>query len=251
MISVIIPTIHHIDLVKQCVDSYRRTAFDLQSEIIIVDDGSDPAIQQELARWAEAEQVQFIAKPANEGFSKAVNAGIKASSGQYLLLVNNDIIFHQPGWLNIMVHQLDASPDIGIVGAKLLYPDKRIQHGGVYPTSRGYFDHRYRYMPEDHPPACVTEDVIAVTGALMLFRRSMLDTIGHLSEHYFIAFEDIDLCYRARKHGWRIVYCGDACAIHLEGYTRGTTSQNKHPYYYRKEREARQKFWSIWKGERM
>lgn len=250
MISVIIPTIHQVGLVQQCINSYRSTTLDHTSEIIVVDDGSSSSTQQVLREWTAAEQIHFIAKPCNEGFSKAVNAGINASSGEYVLLINNDIVFQQAGWLNHMVQLMNSSNDIGIVGARLLYPNLTIQHGGVYPTRRGYFNHRYRYQPAEHPPALVIEDVHAVTGALMLIRRSLLQQIGLLSERYFIAFEDIDLCYRAKKHGYRVVYCGTSYAIHLEGQTRGTTKQNKNPYWYYKEREARTIFWSVWRGER-
>lgn len=250
MISVIVPTIHQVELVQQCINSYRSTTFDLASEIIIVDDGSPPSIQQSLREWTAAEHIHYIPKPNNEGFSKAVNAGIIASSSEYVLLVNNDIVFQQADWLNPMVHLMNTSQDIGIVGARLLYPDQTIQHGGVFPTRRGYFDHRYRFLPADHPPALLIEDVHAVTGALMLIRRSLLQQIGMLSERYFIAFEDIDLCYRAKRHGYRVVYCGTSYAIHLEGQTRGTSKHNKNPYWYSKEREARALFWSVWRGER-
>lgn len=250
MISVIVPTIHQVELVQQCITSYRSTTFDLTSEIFVIDDGSPPSIQQALHEWTTAERINFIAKPCNEGFSKTVNMGITASSGEYVLLVNNDIVFQQAGWLNHMMQLMNVSQDIGIVGARLLYPNHTIQHGGVFPTRRGYFNHRYRYLPAEHPPALAVEDVHAVTGALMLIRRSLLQQIGMLSERYFIAFEDIDLCYRAKKHGYRVVYCGTSYAIHLEGQTRGTTRQNKNPYWYHKEREARALFWSVWRGER-
>lgn len=249
MISVIIPTIHHTNLVKQCVHSFVTTVHELPYEIIVVDDGSFSHIQEELDKWAAPLQVQFIAKPHNEGFSRTVNIGIQHAKGDYVLLVNNDVLFHDPDCLHHMVAAMSSADTVGIVGARLLYPDLTIQHGGVIPTAMGHFDHRYRKQPADYPPALAVEDVNAVTGALMLIRKRLFDQIGLLSEEFFIAFEDVDLCYRAKNHGARVVYCGTACAIHAEGYTRGTTKANKHPYWRQKEREARKKFWMKWGGK--
>ncbi|MGG0814455.1 glycosyltransferase family 2 protein [Paenibacillus alvei] len=250
MISVIIPTVLHTELVKQCVTSFINTVHQLAYEIIIVDDGSTAWIQQDLQAWSDLlPQVRFIGKTANEGFSKTVNCGIQHAQGDYVLIVNNDVVFFEPGWLQHMLVAMNSSPDIGIVGARLLYPNLTIQHGGVVPTQKGHFDHRYRGQEAHYPPAMLIEDVNAVTGALMLVRKHIFSQIGLLSEEFFIAFEDIDLCYRAKQHGIRVIYCGTASAIHVEGATRGTTKANKNPYWRQKEMEARKKFWIKWGGK--
>jgi len=250
MISVIIPTFNQVDLVKQCYQSFIQTVSETPYEIIIVDDGSPRHIQQALIEWANNVSIKCILKPSNRGFSAAVNAGIQEAQGQYVLLVNNDIIFHEPGWLGHMIQTIQLTPQIGIVGARLLYSNHTIQHGGVYHSGRGNFDHRYRFLPGNHPPALAVEDVNAVTGALLLIRKELFQHIGMMSEEYYIAYEDIDLCYRAKQHGWRVIYCGTASAIHLEGQTRGTTSANKNPYWRRKELESKNTFWSKWMGVR-
>lgn len=246
MISIVIPTINHVDLVKQCatsiINSVTRTPF----EIIVVDDGSPPPIQQQLKIFAEEVGIVFIPKPANEGFSCTVNIGISAARGEHVILVNNDIIFHMSGWLENMLEVLESDPTIGIVGARLLYPDQTIQHAGVFPANNRFFEHRFRGFPADYPPALAVENFHAVTGALMLINRKLIEEIGPFSEEYFIAFEDIDFCYRAKQQGWRIVYCGTATAIHLEGKTRGTRLSNKNRFWRAKELEARRKFWTKW-----
>lgn len=248
MISVIIPTVNQVDLVKQCVSSFMETTPDIPYEIIVVDDGSSPEVQQSLMEWADNLRIQFISKPANEGFSRTVNRGISEARGEFMLLANNDIIFHESGWLNRMLEAMNAEDKVGIAGARLLYPNRTIQHGGVFPTRNLYFNHRYRGRPADYPPALAVEEVHAVTGALMLIRKEVFADIGLFSEEYFIAFEDIDFCYRSKQQGWKIVYCGLASAIHLEGQTRGTRLSNKNRFWRRKELEARAKFWSKWKG---
>ncbi|MFW5435438.1 glycosyltransferase family 2 protein [Paenibacillus apiarius] len=248
MISVIVPTIHHTELVKQCIHSFINSVHNLPYELIVVDDGSPPHIQRELADWAAPLNVHLIAKPSNEGFSRSVNLGIQHSQGQFVLLVNNDVVFHEPGWLQHMLLTMHGSADIGIVGARLLYPNLTIQHGGVVPAHKGHFDHRFRGQAADFQPALAVEDMNAVTGALMLVRRQLFDQIGLFSEEFFIAFEDVDFCYRAKQHGVRVIYCGTACALHLEGYTRGTNKHNKNRYWRQKEMEARKKFWMKWGG---
>jgi GT2 family glycosyltransferase len=194
--------------------------------------------------------VRCILKPSNSGFSATVNAGIREAQGAYILLVNNDIVFHEPGWLGHMTQSIQQAPNIAIVGARLLYSNQTIQHGGVFYSGRGNFDHRYRFLPANHPPALIVEDVNAVTGALLLIRKDLFQDVGLLSEAYYIAYEDIDLCYRAKQKGWRIIYCGAASAIHLEGQTRGTTPANKNPFWRKKEMEAKMTFWSKWMGVR-
>jgi GT2 family glycosyltransferase len=248
MISVIIPTVNQVDLVKQCAASFMETTSGIPSEVIVVDDGSPPDVQNLLTEWANDVRIRFIPKPVNEGFSRSVNRGMEEARGEFVLLANNDIIFHEAGWLNLMLEAMNASQKIGIVGARLLYPNRTIQHAGVFPARNLYFDHRYRGFPAEYPPALAVEEVHAVTGALMLIRKELLADIGLFSEQYFIAFEDVDFCYRAKQNGWKIVYCGKASAIHLEGQTRGTRLSNKNRFWRRKELEARSLFWSKWKG---
>lgn len=248
MISVIIPTVNQIDLVKQCAASFMATTADISYEVIVVDDGSSPDVQKALAEWANDARIRFIPKRINEGFSRTVNRGIAEARGQFVLLANNDLIFHEAGWLNLMLDTMNTERKIGIVGARLLYPNRTIQHAGVFPSRNLYFDHRYRGFPADYPPALAVEEVYAVTGALMLIRKELFADIGLLSEQYFIAFEDIDFCCRAKQNGWKIIYCGKAGAIHLEGQTRGTRLSNKNRFWRKKELEARALFWSKWKG---
>lgn len=248
MISVVIPTVNQIDLVKQCVHSFMRTVSEAPYEMIIVDDGSPSHIQQPLVEWANSISAKCILKPTNSGFSATVNAGIREAQGKYILLVNNDIVFHEPGWLGHMMQSIQQAPNIAIVGARLLYSNQTIQHGGVYHAGRGNFNHRYRFFPANHPPALVIEDINAVTGALMLIRKELFEDIGMLSEDYYLAYEDIDLCYRTKQKGWRIVYCGTASAIHLEGQTRGTKLTNKNRLWRQKEIESKKTFWSKWTG---
>lgn len=242
IVSCIIPSFNQVDLVKQCVNTLKATITKTSYEIIVVDDGSAMHIQQQLLQWGSQENIKVILKNPNEGFSCTVNQGIRQARGKHIALVNNDVIFHEPEWLKKMISTIQSSPEIGVIGARLLYPNQTIQHGGM----SGELLHRYVGMPADYPPALAVDDVHAVTGALLLIKQDAVADLGLFSEDFFTGFEDVEYCFRARLKGWRVVYCGPAAAIHLEGQTRG--GHQKINFYKHKDFEARKQFDLKWRG---
>ena len=131
--------------------------------------------------------------------------------------------------------------DIGIVGARLLYPDGRIQFAGTV-RNRGapeWFDHRYRFKPGGWGPARLPGPVLAVTGACMYLTRAMLDRVGPLDERYPMAYEDVDWCLRAWQAGFRVMYYPAAVLDHHESVTRGTELGER-------ELASQRLFWERW-----
>jgi GT2 family glycosyltransferase len=243
VVSVIIPTVNQVDLVKQCLGSFfdSKPSVLYPYEVIVVDDGSSPEIQQRLREAMSAFPVQLITQPQNSGFSKTVNRGAAAARGRYICLLNNDVTFNQKNWLDIMMgdsHRVKA----GIVGPRLLYPNGTIQHGGIiYIPETGGFDHEYRNQPGNYSPALRTREVLGVTGALMLVNRQLWNLLGGMDERFFVGMEDIDFSLRTWENGWRIYYSGSAVAIHPEGYTRGND-----PYWRSKGLESGHQFYLKW-----
>lgn len=241
--SIIIPTIKRVDLVKKCVSSLISITKEIDYEIIVIDDGSSQQEKRALQQLAKKYNFSLILKTHNTGFAKTVNYGIKAARGNFLVLVNNDIIFTQASWLKKLVHTAKLDPQIGVVGCRLLYPNNRIQHAGIsYYQKENWLKHDHRAAPADFPPAVKTKPIGFVTGAVMLIKRETIEQIGLLDESYFVACEDVDYCLRAREAGWLVMYCGEAKAIHLEGATRGNTPENKVPEWYQKELTGIKKF---------
>lgn len=243
VVSVIIPTVNQVDLVKQCLHSfYDSVPSALYSvETILVDDGSSPEIQQQLREAVRIFPVQLITQPQNSGFSKTVNRGVAASRGRYVCLLNNDVTFTQKNWLDIMMSDSQRA-GAGIIGPRLLYPDGTIQHGGIiFVPETGGFDHEYRHLPGNYPPALRTREVLGVTGALMLVKRELWNILGGMDERFFVGMEDIDFSLRAWEEGWRIYYSGAAVAIHPEGFTRGND-----PYWRNKGLESGHQFYLKW-----
>lgn len=250
LVSIIVPTVNQLELVEKCVVSILKSKPSVlyNQEIIVVDDGSPPELQRDLRHRLRPYPVRLLLREKNCGFAAAVNAGAAASRGDYLCLVNSDVFFPWQFWLDPMLREA-GKPRVGVVGARLLYPDGRIQHGGViYLPAQRTFDHEYRFRPGNYPPALRCGEALAVTGALMLVNKRLWERLGGMDERFFIALEDVDFSLRAWEEGWRVIYAGDAVAVHHEGYTRGRTPADKDPFWYRKEIESITRFSRKWRG---
>jgi GT2 family glycosyltransferase len=177
----------------------------------------------------------------NGGFAKTCNQGITLS-GQAadIVLLNTDIICHDY-WLDRLQQAAYESPDIGLVGPKLLYPCGTIQSAGIIqnPDAPDWFDHSYRHYPANYPAANLPSNVLAITGACLYIKRPVIDRIGLLDENFEMAFEDVDFCLRATQAGFVTTYCPSSVLAHLESMSRGLVPT-------RKEEQAKQVFWKKW-----
>jgi GT2 family glycosyltransferase len=198
-------------------------------------------------RPPDAEQRAFIAGLADRrvrllhvpterfNFAVASNAGVRATDAPLVLLLNDDVSPIRPDWLACMAgHLLDQR--VGIVGAKLAYPDGTVQHGGVILGLDGVAEHAGRLLKVDDPGAhginLLDREVSAVTGACLLTRRTVFDAVGGLDENFASAFNDVDFCLRARVAGWRVVLSCQSPLTHHESLSFGR--------HYGAEAEARE-----------
>jgi O-antigen biosynthesis protein len=153
------------------------------------------------------------------------NAAVDAARGDVLLFLNNDIEARRPGWLGALAAQA-LRPDVAAVGARLLYPDGRVQHAGVV-IGIGAAGHILVGLPADQPGylglAVLTRECSAVTGACMASRRSLFEELGGFDEGLGIDTNDIDFCLRAQQRGYRVLYEPLAELIHYESPSRGKT----------------------------
>jgi hypothetical protein len=151
----------------------------------------------------------------------AVNSGIAAARGRFVVLLNNDTVV-RPGWLDALVERAEDDADVGLVGAKLVFPDGRLQEAGGIVWRNGSAWHYGRGDNPDSPAYGFPRDVDYCSGACLLVRREILDALGGLDTRYVPAYyEDVDLAFAARQLGYRVVYEPRAVVCHVEGGTSG------------------------------
>ena len=229
-LSIIIVSYNTMQLLADCIQSVQTSLGDsISYEIIVVDnDSKDNSIYMLKTQYPN---IKLLENKYNAGFAKANNQGLQESSGEYVLLLNSDTIVLGNS-INTLIDFLDRNIDTAICGPKLLNSDMTLQ----LPCRRGFprlinsiahFSHISRLFPKNrilgsylmtYMDSTQNHEVDAVSGACMLIRPKVLEGIGGLlDEAYFMHFEDIDLCYRAKKYGFKVYYVHNAEVIHLKG----------------------------------
>lgn len=223
-VTVIVPTRNRLDLLRTCIDGLAHTDYP-SMEVIVVDNGSDdPATLAYLAALDPA-RVRVLRDDGPFNFSRLNNRAAQLATGELLCLLNNDIEVLSGDWLGIMASQA-MRPEVGAVGARLLYSDGRIQHAGVVLGICGGAAHAHRLL---RPEAegyfrrhALPQFVSAVTAACLVVRRESFEAVGGLDEEIFaVAFNDVDLCMRLNQQGWQSLYEPRATLVHHESVSRG------------------------------
>jgi GT2 family glycosyltransferase len=236
-VTIVIPSYRDAERVANLMASIRRTVPEGMVRVIVADDSSGP---EHVAALREIAGIEVVEGTENVGFAANVNRGLRAADPARDVVVLNSDTEGLPGWLAALQYA-SRQERVGVVGARLLYPDERIQFAGTVRNlgAPEWFDHRYRFKPKDWGPAAVVGPALAVTGACMYVRREVIERIGLLDERYPMAYEDVDWCLRAWQAGFRVLYFPAACLIHHESVTRGTDVGER-------ERESQRVFWERW-----
>jgi GT2 family glycosyltransferase len=225
-VSIVIPFRDQPELLRNCLRSLRAGTY-RRFEVILVDNGStELRTRRFLARVANRPRVRIVYAPGPFNFSRLCNAGAAAAVDDHLLFLNNDTEVLARGWLEHLL-RLTADPRVGVAGATLLYPDRTIQHAGLFPRADGLWVHSYRGRPAADPGEASElrspRSVPAVTAACLLIRRELFDNLGGFNEALPLAYNDVDLCSRVRGRGLLVVVSPHARLFHYEGLTRGYT----------------------------
>jgi GT2 family glycosyltransferase len=175
------------------------------------------------------------------------NLAVRHAKGSYVLLLNNDTEVIAPEWLSEMM-RLASRPDVGAVGAKLLYEDGSIQHAGVVVGMGEAAGHAHRFLAPGDPgyfrQPHAAQFVTAVTAACLLVQRDKYEAVGGLDEECFaIAYNDVDFCLKLQQAGWRNAYTPHAVLYHHESKSRGNDLSPTHRARYMRELEALQDRW--------
>jgi GT2 family glycosyltransferase len=224
--AVIIPTRDRAELLAACAHGLRHTTDYPDFEVIVVDNGSHmPQAKALLQQLSVTPRFRVINQPGDFNFSALCNAGARATSSPLLVFLNNDISMIDAQWLKAMARWA-VRPDVGVVGAKLLFPDGRLQHAGVVVGMGGIAGHLCRNFPADHPGyeqrLSGVHEVSAVTGACIAVAREKFDAIGGFdAEHLPVDLNDIDFCLRLTERGFTNIWTPHARLVHQQSATRG------------------------------
>ncbi len=222
LVSIVIPTKNQLTMLRRCIDTVVQTTAYQRYEIIIVDNGSDEADVVALLdqfRQAKLDRLRVLDYPHPFNFSAMNNLAAREARGEYLLLLNNDTAVLQADWLDEMLSYAQR-PDVGAVGAKLIFPNGRIQHAGVVLGMQDSpAEHQFIDSEEDAPGYFgrlhLPQNLSAVTAACMLVRKSLYDEVQGLDEIVFkVDYNDIDLCLKLRAKGYRVVWTPYAVLLH-------------------------------------
>lgn len=227
-VSVIIPSKDNPAVLSNCIHSLREGTEYKNFEIIVVDNGSDEKNRQKILQMQhqlkEEYSFRYIYRPMTFNFSVMCNLGARAAKGKYLLFLNDDMEIAREDWLSAMVAK-GAKSYVGAVGAKLLYPDSdKIQHLGITGIHLGPA-HKLQFSSDKkeyyHGINRCAVNVSAVTGACLLIRREVFEEIGGFEERLAVAFNDVELCFRLMRAGYKNVCCNQTFLYHHESLSRG------------------------------
>jgi GT2 family glycosyltransferase len=248
LVSIIIPTRDRLDILSQCVESVRNLTTYPNYEILVVDNRSEhPQTLEYLQQIELLKGVRVVRYDEDFNYSAINNFAVRHARGSILTLMNNDIEVISPDWLTEMVtHAL--RPEIGCVGAKLLYKNNMVQHAGVILGIGGVAGHAHKYFDSESAGYFsrlhLTQNMSAVTAACLTVERRIYDMVGGLNETDLkVAFNDVDFCLSVRALGFRNLWTPYAVLYHHESLSRGQEDTSEKQQRFTSEARFMQKKW--------
>ncbi len=242
-VSIIIPAYNQFNYNINCITSVVNNTSDISYEIILIDDVSTDNTSR-IEDWVS--NIRVIRNKENKGFLINCNMGAEIAKGKYVFLLNNDTQV-QPNWLNSLVGLIDNDDSIGLVGSKLVYPTGELQEAGGIMWNDGSAWNYGRNDNPSKPEYNYVRDTDYISGAAIMVRKDLWDIIGGFDTRFVPAYyEDVDLAFEIRKHGYRTVYQPQSVVVHFEGVSNGTSTDSGLKKY---QVENREKFFEKWKDE--
>ena len=250
LVSIIIPNKDHVDDLSRCVESIINLSTYDNYEIVIVENNSETAeIRPYYEEISRHPRVQVVEYKGDFNYSKINNFGVQYAKGEYLLLLNNDTEVITPDWMEELL-MYAMRKDVGVVGAKLYYPDKTIQHAGIVIGLGAHrtAGHTHYRIPEANVGymgrLCYAQDVTAVTGACMMVSKALYEELGGLDESFTVALNDVDFCLRVREKGFLNIFTPFAELYHYESKSRGSDKKDERALRYQQESDRFRVKWA-------
>lgn len=227
LVSIVIPTRNNARLLERCISSIEARTTYRSFEIIVVDNNSDAPDARAYLQQLRHRVVRFD-EPFN--FARMNNVAVAAATGEHVLFLNDDTEAIDADWLGALLEH-SQRPEVGAVGARLLFPNDTLQHAGVIVGIQGKAGHAFWGFPADHPGyydfARVIRNYSAVTAACLMMRREVFEALGGFDEAFPIAYNDVDLCLRVRAKDLLVVYTPYATLYHYQSASRGSYDPEK------------------------
>lgn len=250
LVSIIIPNKDHVDDLSRCVESIINLSTYDNYEIVIVENNSETAeIRTYYEEISRHPRVQVVEYKGDFNYSKINNFGVQYAKGEYLLLLNNDTEVITPDWMEELL-MYAMRKDVGVVGAKLYYPDKTIQHAGIVIGLGAHrtAGHTHYRIPEANVGymgrLCYAQDVTAVTGACMMVSKALYEELDGLDESFTVALNDVDFCLRVREMGLLNIFTPFAELYHYESKSRGSDKKDERALRYQQESDRFRVKWA-------
>ena len=250
LVSIIIPNKDHVDDLSRCVESIINLSTYDNYEIVIVENNSETAeIRTYYEEISRHPRVQVVEYKGDFNYSKINNFGVQYAKGEYLLLLNNDTEVITPDWMEELL-MYAMRKDVGVVGAKLYYPDKTIQHAGIVIGLGAHrtAGHTHYRIPEANVGymgrLCYAQDVTAVTGACMMVSKALYEELGGLDESFTVALNDVDFCLRVREKGLLNIFTPFAELYHYESKSSGSDKKDERALRYQQESDRFRVKWA-------
>jgi glycosyltransferase involved in cell wall biosynthesis len=247
LISIIIPTRDRIDILKVCIESIRRLTTYQNFEIIIIDNGSELEETKDYLHELKMHGVNVIRDDRPFNYSALNNLGVEHATGSMLCLLNNDIEILTEDWLEELL-SFAQRPNTGCVGARLWYPDRILQHGGVVLGIGGVAGHAHKGLSNNSTGyfsrAIHHQSYSAVTAACLMIKRSIYLEVGGFDENLPVAFNDVDFCLKVNAAGYTNIWTPYAEMIHHESASRGSEKTAEQQLRFTSEVELMRSRWS-------
>lgn len=246
LVSIVIPNKDQREMLQKCLESLGRSAYD-HYEVIIVENNSQEEETFGYYRQLEGRgRIRVLRWEGEFNYSAINNFGVSQARGDYIVLMNNDIALMGTQWLEEML-SVCQRPEVGIVGAKLYYPNGAIQHAGTVLGIGGIAGNLFVNMPGERSgylhKASLLQDLTAVTAALLMVKREVYEQVKGFDEALKVAFNDVDFCLRVREQGWLVVYDPYVEACHYESRTRGHEDTREKARRFQSEIDYMRKRW--------
>jgi GT2 family glycosyltransferase len=255
LVSILIPTQYRGRLLQRCLESIEARTRYRRYEILILDNAPEASPGRSRAGALRAgggvARPRVLRQGGTFNFAALNNHGAREAHGALLLFLNDDVEVESPEWLEALIEHAQR-PDVGAVGARLLFPGGGVQHAGVVLGLAGIACHAFPNLPRSDPGyggfSRVVRNYSAVTGACLMMRRDLFERLNGFDENLRVAYNDIDLCLRAGEAGFRTVYTPYAELVHHQGATRGAlhpeTDEARMRQRWRRVLEAGDPFYS-------